>query len=134
MGAILARSDLFSSDITNSFLAISQHVVGVSFRSTVLKGVFAGWLIALLVWMMPGAGEARSAVIVLLTWLISIAGFAHVIAGSVDASFLVLSGHAGITDYLWRFFAPTLLGNMIGGVMLVAVLNYGQVASEVETR
>ena len=51
---------------------------------------------------------------------------------SVDASFLVLSNQASAADYLWRFFVPTLLGNAIGGVALVAALNYGQVASEVK--
>jgi hypothetical protein len=29
-------------------------------------------------------------------------------------------------------FAPTLLGNVMGGVALVAVLNYGQVAPGIE--
>ncbi len=81
---------------------------------------------------MPGSGEARSAVIVLLTWLVSVAGFAHIVAGSVDASFLVLTGQAGTADYLWLFFTPTLLGNIVGGITLVAALNYGQVASEVQ--
>jgi formate/nitrite transporter FocA (FNT family) len=43
--------------------------------------------------------------------------------------------HTGATpfgDYLWRFFIPTLIGNTIGGVALVAVLNYGQVAPELQ--
>ncbi|MFL5214177.1 MAG: formate/nitrite transporter family protein, partial [Microvirga sp.] len=38
----------------------------------------------------------------------------------------------GYGDYLTRFFVPTLLGNVVGGVALVAVLNYGQVAPEIE--
>ena len=92
----------------------------------------AGWLIALMVWLMPGAREARFAMIVLLTWLVSLAGFAHIIAGSVDASFLVLSGQASLLEYLGGFFAPTLIGNVVGGVTLVAVLNYGQVAKELQ--
>lgn len=132
VSAVLAGTDLFPPEIREAFSAISQHAVEASFGSTVLKGIFAGWLIALLVWLMPGSGEARSAVIVLITWLVSVAGFAHIVAGSVDASFLVLSNQASTTDYLWRFFTPTLLGNVVGGVTLVAVLNYGQVASEVQ--
>ena len=132
ISAVLAGTDLFPPDIKGAFSAISQHAVEASFGSTVLKGIFAGWLIALLVWLMPGSGELRPAIIVLLTWLVSVAGFAHVVAGSVDASFLVFSDQASIGDYLWRFFAPTLLGNSVGGVTLVAVLNYGQVASEVQ--
>jgi formate/nitrite transporter FocA (FNT family) len=65
---------------------------------------------------MPGAGESRFAMIVLLTWLISIAGFAHVVVGSAEVSFLVLSGQASVTDYLRSFFTPTLLGNVVGSV------------------
>lgn len=132
VSAVLAGTNLFPPEIREAFTAISQHAVEAAFGSTVLKGICAGWLIALMVWLMPGSGGSRSAVIVLLTWLVSLAGFAHVVAGSVDASFLVLSNQASVADYLWRFFAPTLLGNAIGGVTLVAVLNYGQVASEVQ--
>lgn len=131
IAAVLAGSELFPPEVKASFVLIAQHTIEASFGATVLKGVFAGWLIALLVWLLPAAGEAQFVVIVLLTWLISVAGFSHIIAGSVDASFLVLSSHASIIDFLWRFFTPTLLGNVVGGVALVAVLNYGQVASEV---
>ena len=132
VSAVLAGTGLFPPEVKSAFSAISQHAIEASFGSTVLKGIFAGWIIALLVWLMPGAGGARSAVIVLLTWLVSVAGFAHVVAGSVDASFLVLTDQAGMSDYLWRFFTPTLLGNILGGVALVAALNYGQVVNEVQ--
>jgi len=42
----------------------------------------------------------------------------------------VESGAASWGDFVVRFFAPTLLGNIVGGVALVAALNYGQVAPE----
>lgn len=132
ISAVLAGTDLFPPDVRQAFGAIARHTVAASFGTTILKGVFAGWLIALMVWLMPGAQNARLAVIVLLTWLIALAGFAHVIAGSVDASFLVFTGQAGIAQYLEKFLVPTFLGNIVGGVTLVAALNYGQVASEVQ--
>jgi formate/nitrite transporter FocA (FNT family) len=31
-----------------------------------------------------------------------------------------------------RFFLPTLIGNVLGGVTLVAVLNFGQVVPELQ--
>ncbi len=132
VAAVLARTDLFPAEIRDVFVAVSRHAIEGSFGRTVLQGIFAGWLIALMVWLIPGSGQARLTVIVLLTWLVSIGGFTHVVAGSVDASFLVLSDQAGTADYLWRFFAPTLVGNVLGGLALVAALNYGQVASEVQ--
>jgi len=33
----------------------------------------------------------------------------HIVAGSGDANFLVLTGHAGAADYMWHFFNPTCL-------------------------
>lgn len=131
VSAVLAGSNLFPVDVKAAFSAIGRHAIEATFGLTVLKGVFAGWVVALLVWLMPAAGEARSALIVLLTWLIAVAGLTHVVAGSVEVSFLVLSDQANVADYLWRFFTPTLLGNIAGGTILVAVLNYGQVAGEV---
>lgn len=132
IAAVLSGSDVFTPEVKQAFADISHHAIASPFGATVLAGVFAGWIIALMVWLMPGSGSARPAVIVLLTWLVSVAGFAHVVAGSVDASFLVWSGQASVAEYMWRFLVPTLLGNVLGGVTLVAVLNYGQVATEVE--
>jgi formate/nitrite transporter FocA (FNT family) len=44
--------------------------------------------------------------------------------------FLVEAGQATLRQFVTTFFVPTLAGNIIGGVALVAVLNYGQVAQE----
>ena len=81
---------------------------------------FAGWLIALMVWLMPAAQGSRLAVIVIITYVIGIGEFAHVIAGSVDKLLLVTLGKLSASGYLWGFLAPALLGNIIGGVSLVA--------------
>jgi formate/nitrite transporter FocA (FNT family) len=90
----------------------------------------AGWLIALMVWLLPSAENSRPVIIIILAYIIALAGFPHIIAGSIDCIFLVQSGQATWTQYLVRFFTPTLLGNIAGGITLVAMLNYGQVASQ----
>jgi formate/nitrite transporter FocA (FNT family) len=65
-----------------------------------------------------------------MTYVIALCEFSHIVAGSVDAAFLVQLGKISLFDYLFAFFIPTLLGNVIGGTTLVAILNYGQVAAE----
>ena len=132
IAAVLAHTEVFTPEVKAAFLEISRHSLGESFGSTVLKGIFAGWLIALMVWLLPGAEGMRPVVIILVTYVVAIAGLPHIIAGSVDTFYLVETGDAGFRDYMWRFFLPTLIGNVIGGVALVAVLNYGQVAPELE--
>jgi formate/nitrite transporter FocA (FNT family) len=130
--AVIAHTSVFPPEVKQAFSDISQSAIGSPFGTTLLKGVFAGWLIALMVWLLPGAGSARLLVIVIITYVVSIGEFAHIVAGSVDAFYLVQTDQAGWADYALRFFVPTLLGNVLGGVTLVAVLNFGQVAPEIE--
>lgn len=132
IAAVLAYSDAFAPGVHTAFAALSHHAVASGFGTTVIKAVFAGWLIALLVWMLPATGSAAALVIILITWLVSMCDLSHIVAGSVDTFYLVFSGQATMVDYAWRFFLPTLLGNVFGGTALVAVLNFGQVAPEVE--
>jgi formate/nitrite transporter FocA (FNT family) len=127
----LGHSDAFKPEVRAAFTELSRHAVEGQFSTTLVKAVFAGWLIALMVWILPATGSAAPFIIILMTWLVSMCGLAHIVAGSVDAFYLVVTGSIGMGEYVWHFFVPTLVGNVLGGVALVSVLNYGQVAPEV---
>ena len=129
---VLAWSSAFEAEVKDAFAELSHHAIAFPFWTTLVKAVFAGWMIALMVWILPATGTAAPFVIALMTWLVSMCGLAHVVAGSVEGFYLVATGAASMEDYVGRFFAPTLIGNVFGGAALVAVLNYGQVAPEVE--
>jgi formate/nitrite transporter FocA (FNT family) len=68
----------------------------------------------------------------LLTYVVGIGHFSHVIAGSVEAAYGVFRGEVSAGAYLWHFLVPTLLGNTIGGVAMVALLNHAPLALELE--
>jgi formate/nitrite transporter FocA (FNT family) len=123
----VARVQIFSPQIQQALTAVSQDGLGSGFWAVVMRAIFAGWLIALMVWLLPGAESARVSIIIILTYLIGLGGFNHVIAGSTKMFFLVATGAEGWGDYLGRFLVPTLLGNIIGGVSLVAFLGHAQV-------
>ncbi|GEO98180.1 formate/nitrite transporter family protein [Methylobacterium haplocladii] len=127
----LGHSDAFKPEVRAAFTELSRHAVEGPFLTTLVKAIFAGWLIALMVWILPATGSAAPFIIILMTWLVSMCGLAHIVAGSVDAFYLVVTGSIGMGEYVGHFFVPTLVGNVIGGVALVSVLNYGQVAPEV---
>lgn len=129
--AISAQHGVFSPDAYAAMSKLSAKAMSHSFWQTMLTGGSAGWLIALMVWLLPGAGPARPLIIILLTYTIAMCEFPHVIAGSVEAAFGVFAGKASAGDYLWRFFVPTLIGNTIGGTALVALLNHAPIAQEV---
>ena len=76
---------------------------------------------------LPGAESARVSIVIIITYLIGIGGFNHVIAGSTTMFFLVVTGSISWWAYTAQFFIPTLLGNVIGGLSLVAALGHAQV-------
>ena len=65
-----------------------------------------------------------------MTYVVSVGRFSHIIAGSTEAIFAVFTGEASVYDYALGFLIPTLLGNTIGGVSLVALLNHAPIAQE----
>lgn len=122
---------LFPPEAIQAFTALGVKVVAPGFVGVLIKSVFAGWLIALMVWLMPVASSAKFLVIVAVTWLISVAEFSHVIAGSVEGAFAAIHGAVGWGDYMIGFLLPAVIGNSIGGVVFVAVLNHAQVRKEI---
>jgi formate-nitrite transporter family protein len=123
--------NLFQPDTTKAFTELGMKAVEPGFLGVLIKGVFAGWLIALMVWLLPAAASARFFVIVAVTWLIGVAHFSHVIAGSAEAAFAAMQGAIGWSAYFVGFLLPALIGNSIGGVVFVALLNHAQVKEEV---
>ncbi len=65
-----------------------------------------------------------------MTYLVALGGFAHIIAGSVEVSYAVMTGISDWSAYFGSWMLPTLLGNIAGGVSLVAVLGHAQVAND----
>ena len=124
IGWTLGHTAVFDSSMQDTFRQIAMEGMDAPFGTILLRGVFAGWTIALMVWLMPAAESARIWVIILLTYVIALGGFAHVVAGSVDKLFLVTRGDISAWQYVGGFLAPSLLGNILGGVSLVAALNH----------
>jgi formate/nitrite transporter FocA (FNT family) len=126
---VSARTQLFESNVQAAFAELGHEAIAQSFWVSLLRAAGAGWLIALMVWMLPGAESARLPVIVIPTFIVAVLHFGHSIAGSTEVMYLVASGQAAWSDYFLRFLAPVLLGNVLGGIFLVALLNHAQVVS-----
>jgi len=127
---VLAKTEVFSPEVRAQFEALGTHALAGGFGIHMLRAVFSGWLIALMVWMLPGA-PSRILLIVAVTYIIGLGGLSHVIAGSVECLYAVAAGAATWGEYLWHFLLPVLLGNIVGGVALVAALGHAQVAADV---
>lgn len=96
-----------------------------------LAGIPSGILLASVVWTLPSAEGQKVTLIVLLTGLIDLGGFAHIIAGAAEMWVLVIHGDMCAAQAI-GFFLPVLLGNIVGGSMLFALLAHAQVRGEIE--
>ena len=128
---LLSRPDLFNPEVRHSLSAASVLSISGEWLPTTLKAMLAGWLIALMVWVLPSARSAGLFLIVLMTYVIALGQFSHIIAGSAEAAFAVFTGAASVGDYFMSFFLPTLIGNLFGGVALASLLNHAPVAHEI---
>jgi formate/nitrite transporter FocA (FNT family) len=106
---------------------LARHAADVSFGAALVRGIFAGWLIATVVWMLAATDSGRIPIIVILTYTVSLAGLTHIVAGSVEVLYLVMTGERSWFAYLGGYMLPTLIGNIVGGVSLVSALNHAQV-------
>jgi len=94
-------------------------------------GIASGFLIASMVWMIPSAESAKFIVVTLMTYLIAVGGFTHIVAGSLEAYLLVIAGDWTVYQAIFSFALPVLAGNIVGGTGLFAVLSYAQVKDEI---
>ena len=127
---LISHDALFDAEVNKALHTIAEEAMQDSFWPMLIKSVLAGWLIALMVWLIPGAGQARLWLVLIITYVVAIGHFSHIIAGSVEAAFNVFDGRIDIGRYVMDFLIPTLIGNTVGGVSLVAVLNHAPVREE----
>ena len=118
------------------FVKLAKSLTHYSWVMLFSAGVLAGWLMGLLSWLVTAAQETISRVV--LVWIIattiSLAHLPHSIAGSVEVLLGVFSSDAvSFLDY-GRFLFFSSVGNLVGGVVFVALLKYGHGVRDGDTR
>ena len=125
---VLANTAVFSPAAASVAHELGAHFLDLSWTAVFWKGVFAGGIIAGLVWLVHASRDtaARVLLIFILAYTVAAGGLAHCIVSSVETLYVVFSGNATLLEFFWGFLAPATLGNTVGGVVLVALLNYSQ--------
>lgn len=122
---------ILTPELRAAMLDIAGQITNHTWMEMTFRAIASGFLIAAMVWLIPSAQAAQFHVIVMITYLIAAAQFMHIVAGSVEAFFLVLNGHLGLQPMVTDFFVPVLIGNIIGGTALFALIAYAQVMKEI---
>ena len=131
-GGMIAAGLLGGSELRTAMIEVSMAITELSPSATFVNAVPAGFMIAILAWSLPNAREQSFLVIVAITYVVAIAAFSHSIVGSVEAWLLVFSGKVGVAEALGGLMVPAILGNLLGGAGLFALLAHAQVRGEMD--
>jgi formate/nitrite transporter FocA (FNT family) len=131
---VIGNTAMFEPKVRSAMLAIATQAADVTFGTALLRGIFAGWLIALVVWLLAATDVDRAFIIIALTYTVGLANLTHIVAGAVEVTFLPMIGARSWFSIAWDYLLPTLIGNCIGGVSLTAAVNHAQVVAGAGSR
>jgi len=102
--------------------------IDTPFWDLFFKGGFAGLIVAGVVWLDYAVRDTitRFFLIYMAFLMIPYADLFHVVVSFTELMYLVFLGEPVLLSGLTGFILPVLLGNTIGGVVLVTVVNYFQ--------
>ncbi len=125
---VLARTGVFADDTAVAATNIAMKGMGTPFADLFWKGAFAGLIVAGVVWLDFAARDTitRFFLVYMAFLMIPFADLFHVVVSFTEVMFLVFNGQAELYVGLTEFVFPVLLGNTLGGVLLVTVVNYFQ--------
>jgi formate-nitrite transporter family protein len=125
---LMIRTGAVSPEVAGALSQLGTKTVQGSFGHLFWAGVAGGWIIALMAWLVTASRFTMGQIVLvyLMTFVVGAAGLAHCIAGSAEALSAVVAGQVPVSTYLVWLLAATL-GNTVGGVVIVSLLNYGQV-------
>ncbi len=121
---------IFDSKTDEAFLDVGRKVMENDLNQMFAKGIISGWMIATMVWMIPSMEHAKIWIILMITYLMALGDFTHIVVGSVEVSYLAWAGEVSWQTYWLDFAAPTLVGNIIGGSFIFALISHAQVRSD----
>ncbi|KPB29909.1 formate/nitrite transporter family protein [Pseudomonas syringae pv. syringae] len=130
---VMLNLPIFDTSTDKAFLEIGHKVMENDLGQMFSKGIVSGWMIATMVWMIASMENAKIAIIVLITYMMALGDFTHIVVGSAEVSYLVFAGELGWKDFWFAFAGPTLAGNIIGGSFIFALISHAQIRSEKDT-
>ncbi|WP_136717634.1 formate/nitrite transporter family protein [Halorientalis salina] len=129
LGALaLVFGGVLSPEAATVAAELGHKGVDTAWWSLFSKAAFAGLIVAGVVWVEYAARDTISRLVVVYIAFLSIplGGLYHSVVSFTEMMFLVYLGELAVTVGLVEFVLPVLLGNTIGGVVLVTVVNYFQ--------
>jgi formate/nitrite transporter FocA (FNT family) len=118
----------------DTFYELAHKLTDYSWHAILVSGIFAGWLMGLLAWLIASVNEtiSRILMVVLVTTVIGFLGLHHSIVGNIE----LFAGFLTSDKITFGIYTKTLLlasaGNILGGVFFVALLKFSHVKNSEE--
>ena len=129
---VMLHLPIFDTQTDKAFLEIGRKVMENDASQMFAKGIISGWMIATMVWMIPSMESAKMWIIILITYLMALGDFTHIVVGTAEVSYLVFAGELPWKDFWLIFAGPTLAGNIIGGSFIFALISHAQIRSDTQ--
>lgn len=129
---VLARTGVLSEESAQAATYLAMKGIHTQFWSLFFKGAFAGLIVAGIVWLVYAVTDSIARVVVVYLGFLAIplGDLFHVVVSFTELAYLVFSGNELLVNGLFEFVLPVLLGNTLGGVVLVTIVNYFQTTEE----
>ncbi len=130
--AVLAWGGVLSPESAQAAAALAGKGLQTAWWSLFAKASFAGLIVAGVVWVEYAAQDTitRLVVVYLAFLAIPLGDLFHVVVSFTETVYMVALGEMAARVGLTHFVLPVLLGNTVGGVVLVTVVNYFQTTEE----
>jgi formate-nitrite transporter family protein len=127
---LAAETSALTVPIRDELVKLGAEAQAGGFGHTFWSGVIGGWLIALMAWLVAAGDHVAGQflVVYVFAFVVGLGGFDHCIASAGEVLAATFDGRVGFGAFL-EWLAPTTLGNVAGGVVIVSMLNFGQVAA-----
>ncbi len=127
---VMVHTNMLSQEVQEAAIGFVRHALMLSWWDIFFRALFAGWLVAGVVWINMAAKDTitRFALVYLVFFTIAACELFHVVTTAAEVLFVGFYDHSlfEIGQLFTQFWLPVLLGNTIGGVLVFTFVGYAQ--------
>ncbi len=129
---VLAATGVFEPASADAAVTLAEAGLETGWWALFFKACFAGLIVAGVVWVDYAARDTVSRVLLVYVAFLAVplGNLFHVVVSFTEMMYLVFQGELWLLTGLVEFVLPVLLGNTIGGVVLVTAVNYFQTTEQ----
>ncbi len=127
---VMAHTHMLSPEIRNAAMAFVQHALKLSWWDIFFRALFAGWLVAGVVWINMASKDTitRFMIVYFVFYTIAACQLFHVVTSAAEVFFVGFYSHSlfEVKALFAQYWLPVLLGNTAGGVLVFTFVAYAQ--------